>query len=417
MSDASGAGPRTAYLSLGLLTVTYVFAYADRFAMAMLLQPIKTDLRLSDATLGLLTGFAFAAFYAAAGIPLGRMADRVNRKTLLATSLTAWSIATAACGVAGSWLQLALARMAVGVGEAGCAPASHSLISDLFQPGRRALPLAIFTSGGTLGMVGGFAIGAELEARLGWRGTFAALGGAGLVFVPVLALMLPKVPRDTRTEREAPARLLDLFRTRGFVSLTLAISFVTLGLLGLTQWLPAFYERTFGLSRIAIGGTLATVNGLGSFVGLLGGGWLADWGARRHPRWPLRQFVLSTTLVVPLQLAMLLAASPSVSFTLAFLTMLVGMAGTGPALAVVQTIVPPRTRATATATLLVGSALIGTGGGPFIAGALSDALQPTLQVDSLRWSLATVAAAAGAIATLLACLATTASAPRTDKST
>lgn len=119
--------------------------------MAMLVQPIKNDLRLSDSALGLLTGFAFFAFYATAGIPLGRIADPINRKTVLATSLDAWSIATATCGAAGSFLQLAIARMTVGIGEGGCAPASHSLISDLFPPGRRALPLAIFTSGGALG--------------------------------------------------------------------------------------------------------------------------------------------------------------------------------------------------------------------------------------------------------------------------
>jgi predicted MFS family arabinose efflux permease len=398
--------PRTTYLALGLLTVTYIFGYADRFLMAILVQPIKADLGLSDAALGLLTGFAFAAFYAAAGIPLGRIADRVNRRTLLTVSLATWSAATAACGAAGSFGQLALARMAVGIGEGGCAPASHSLISDLFPAGRRALPLGIFTAGGMLGMVGGFAVGGMLEAKLGWRGAFWSLGGLGLLMVPLLAFALPEPRQGNARSRPAPIPMRELLATPGFLLLVLAYSFVTLGLLGITQWLPAFYERSFGLSRVAIGGTLAIVDGLGAIIGLIAGGWISDLGMRLSARWPLHQFVTAALCVVPLQLAMLLAPSANISFALAFLTMLVGMSGTGPALSVIQGIVPASARATATASVLVGSALIGMGGGPLLVGVLSDAFHATLHAESLRWSLAAVTAAGGSIAAALATLAT-----------
>jgi predicted MFS family arabinose efflux permease len=360
---------------------------------------------LSDSALGLLTGFAFAAFYAAAGIPLGRLADRVNRKTLLAVSLAGWSVATAACGAAGSFGQLALARMAVGIGEGGCAPASHSLISDLFPPGRRALPLAIFSAGGMLGMVGGFAAGGVLEAKLGWRGAFWALGGTGILLVPLLGLALPEPRHGNVKSGPAPTPLRTLLAAPGFLLLVLAYSSVTLGTLGITQWLPAFYERSFGLSRVAIGGTLAIVDGLGAIIGLVAGGWIADLGSRRSARWPLHQFVVASILVVPLQLAALLAPSSELSFAFAFLTMLVGMLGTGPALAVIQTIVPPGARATATATVLVASALISSGGGPLFVGLLSDAFHATLNAESLRWALVIVAATGGSVAAILAGLA------------
>jgi predicted MFS family arabinose efflux permease len=406
VAGTSPSGSGRAHFALGLLTVTYAFAYADRFLMAMLVQPIKADLRLSDSALGLLTGFAFFAFYATAGIPLGRLADRINRRMLLATSLAAWSIATATCGLAGSYLQLALSRMAVGVGEGGCAPASHSLISDLFPAGRRALPLGIFTAGGTLGMFGGFSAGGVLEATLGWRGAFWVLGGTGMLFVPILALALPEPRRTGVAPLGRPTPLRELLGTPGFVLLALSYSFLTVGLLGITQWLPAFYERCFGLNRSIIGASLATVGGLGAILGLVTGGWIADRISRRFVRWPLYQFVGATILVVPLQLAMLLVPGVNASFALAFVSMLIGWLGTGPALALIQTIAPQGARATATATVLVGSAVIGMGGGPLVVGVLSDAFHASLQTDSLRWALAGVAAVGGSVAAALGILAT-----------
>lgn len=397
---------RSAHLTLVLLTVNYVFAYADRYLMAILVQPIKSELRLSDSALGLLTGFAFSAFYAAAGLPLGRIADRVNRRLLLTISLAAWSVATAACGAATSFIQLALARMSVGIGEGGCSPSSHSLIADLFPPGHRAFPLGIFTAGAMAGMLGGFAAGSVLEAHLGWRGAFWALGATGFLFVPVIGLGLKEPRREAASATPSEASLRELFRTPGFLLLALSYSFVTLGFLGITQWLPAFYERSFGLNRVTIGGMLALMSGVGGIVGLVGGGWIADWGSHRSSRWPLYQFVGATVLAIPVQLAVLLVSNPNVSFALTFLAMLFATVGSGPAFAVIQTIVPPGARATATAALLVGYAVIGMGGGPLLIGILSDALQPVWQADSLRRALVAVAAAGGVIAFILGALAT-----------
>ena len=305
-----------------------------------------------------------------------------------------------------SFMQLALARMSVGIGEGGCSPASHSLISDLFPPGRRALPLGIFTAGAMAGMLGGFGAGSLLEAHLGWRGAFWVLGGTGLLFVPVIGSRLREPRREVDSTHSSQASLTELFRTPGFIFLVVSYSFATLGFLGITQWLPAFYERSFGLTRVTIGGTLAIMSGIGGIVGLIAGGLVADWGSRRSSRWHLYQFVGSAALAVPIQLAMLLVSTPNASFALAFLTMLVATLGSGPAFAVIQTIVPVGARATATATVLVAYAVIGMGGGPLVIGVLSDVLQPTWHADSLRWALVSVAAIGGAGAVILGALAT-----------
>jgi predicted MFS family arabinose efflux permease len=400
-ANPSNGSTRRAYGALAILTLIYVFAYADRFMMAILLQPIKTELQLSDSALGLLTGFAFFVFYAAAAIPLGRLADRVNRRNLLAASLGAWSVATVACGAAGSFVQLALARMAVGIGEGGCAPASHSLISDFFSPGRRALPISIFSAGGTLGMFGGFAAGGWLEAQFGWRGAFIALGAAGVLVVPLILWSLPEPRTGSSKQGVPPTALRELLSTPGFLLIVSAYSFMTLGMLGVTQWLPAFYERSFHLERLTIGNTLATVGGIGAILGLLIGGWLSDRGSRRSPHWPLYQFVAAALIAAPLQLGMLWVSNSNASFFLAFASTLVVWMASSPAFALIQTIVPPGARATATGCVLVGSALIGMGGGPFLAGILSDVLDPTLGSESLRWALAIIVCISGAAVLVL----------------
>jgi MFS family permease len=398
-STATGNAKR----SLALLTLTYVFSYADRYTMAILAQPIKVDLRLSDTQVGLLTGFAFSALYALAALPLGRLADRTNRIRLLAYSLAIWSVLTGLCSLTRNFTELALARMGIGIGEAGCVPSAHSLISDLYHPRRRALALAVFTCGGMAGMLGAFAIGGRLEHVLGWRTTFVAIALPGFLLSLALPVVLsePRARVNGLTEGANFVPLGQLWRIPGFIALLAGYGFLVFNTLGITQWLPAFYERSFGLTRVTIGGMLALGQGIGSILGLLVGGFVSDRGGRLHSKWPPAQMILAVALALPAQMASFVVRDVALSMSLGFIAILVAMMGMAPAFALVQNITPPRARATAAAMSLAMAAIIGSGGGPLAAGAISDLLHETQGDASLRLALVTAGGFGGITAVIL----------------
>nr|WP_254447819.1 MFS transporter [Sphingomonas sp. ID1715] len=182
-------------LTLFLLTLTYFFSYMDRQILSILLEPIRADLKLSDTQLGLLTGLAFAVFYATLGIPVARLADRGNRRNIVAISLAVWSLFTALCGLAQNYVQLLLARIGVGVGEAGSSPPSHSMIADLYPPDRRAGAMAVYTSGVVLGGGFGTMIGGYLAHEYGWRLAIMAVGLPGLALAIIVRLFVVEPPR------------------------------------------------------------------------------------------------------------------------------------------------------------------------------------------------------------------------------
>ena len=185
----------SAAYGLALLTFVSFFNYMDRMVLAVLLQPIKHELGLSDSQLGLLGGLAFAALYATLGLPLARVADRRPRVVILSVCLALWSVMTAATGLARSFLQLFLARMGVGVGEAGCVPSAHSLIGDLFPPERRAFAISVFQAGGIAGLSAGLITTGVIADQFGWRAALAVVGLPGLVLAVVIATTLSEPQR------------------------------------------------------------------------------------------------------------------------------------------------------------------------------------------------------------------------------
>lgn len=384
----SGGGQR--YYALALLTLAYVFNFVDRQIIAILQDPIKAEFGLSDTQLGLLNGFAFALFYVGFGLPLARWADGGIRRNLLAWAVALWSLMTALCGLAQSYAQLLLARMGVGVGEAGCSPAAHSMISDLFPAEQRATALGTYSMGVNLGILMGFVAGGWLNELYGWRVALMVVGLPGLL----LALWIRLTVREPVRQETGNQTLVPMAQVFGYFWslnsarwLALGCGLTSVGGYGLANWMPSFLIRSHGMGTAELGIWLALIAGVGGGLGTFCGGWLADRLGRRDPRWALwlPALVLSTLLpllalsfLLPGKLPALLVYIYPASVISSYLA---------PAIATLHSLSPNRMRAMASAVLFLVINLIGLGLGPLAIGLLSDLLQPQLGAESLRYAL------------------------------
>jgi MFS family permease len=382
--------PWVSWYALAILAAMNFFAYVDRSALALLLEPIKAELHLKDRDLGLLSGLAFAALYATVGIPLARVADRSSRVKLVAASLAFWSVMTAVCGLARNFPQLFLARMGVGVGEAGCVTAAHSLISDYFPRERRALAISIFQAGAVVGLsVGLFIVGA-IGQTLGWRAALQIVGlaGAPLALLSWLTLREPMRPQaQTPTNEPALQAIGALMRRPAFVHLAVAYALSTICTSSMTQWMPSLLMRSFGMSMAQVGAWSGMASAVGGVLGLLTGGFLATWLAPRDPRWELRLPAITYALYIPLYILMILSPTAVSALLLKTVANFVAAIGGGLAVASVQSFAEPNRRATAVSLVLFLSSMLGMGLGPYLIGALSDILAPSLGRESLRYAM------------------------------
>jgi predicted MFS family arabinose efflux permease len=349
---------------------------------------MKRDLGLTDTQLGLVSGLAFALLYATAGLPLARIADRGPRVRLLAACIAAWSLMTALTGQVRTFAELFLVRMGVGVGEAGCVPASHSLIADLFPPDRRALALGIFQAGGLLGLTLGLALAGWLADTQGWRTALLLIGLAGLPLALLIALALPE-PARGGTEappaaESARTAVQALLARPVFLQVLLGISVGAFAAYGKAQWYPAFYVRSHGLSLTEIGLYGSLASGLGGILGILAGGTAMIPLRPRDARWELWLPMAGYLVAIPFALLTLSAADHRVAFLAQFLAVFSAATGGGASLAALQGQAEPHRRATAAALMLILSSLIGLGLGPVAVGLLSDLLAPRFGPDSLR---------------------------------
>jgi MFS family permease len=385
----SRAGAASWY-ALIVLSAINMFAYVDRSALAILMQPIKLELNLNDQQLGLLSGLAFALFYSTLGVPLARLADKSSRLRLISICLVLWSAMTALGGWARNFTQLFLARVGVGVGEAGCVPAAHSLISDYFPRERRALAISIFQAGAVVGLSGGLFIVGLLGEKMGWR---AALQIVGLAGVPVALLAYftlrePARPTAGPTHNEPAGQALRaLLQRPAFTHLMIAYSLSTICTSGMTQWMPTFLIRSFGMTIAEVGAWSGMAGAVGGVLGLLTGGFAAAWLVRRDPRWELWLPTLTYGIYIPLFILMMLSPDPLTALTIKTIANFVAAIGGGVALSTVQSFAEPNRRATAVSLVLFLSSLLGMGLGPYLIGAASDALEPTLGVESLRYGM------------------------------
>src|SRR5262245_11248961 len=279
---------------LALLTLVYAFNFIDRMIVTTLGQAIKIDLKITDAQLGLLQGLAFAIFFTTLGIPLARLAERVNRVNLIAVCLALWSGMTALCGTAANYTQLFVYRMGVGVGEAGCSPPAQSVITDLYAAKSRATALSIYSLGIPLGLMFGAMSGGWIADELGWRHAFFIVGLPGVLLAVVFKWAVKEPPRGlAEAAHPDPAAtapplahvVRQLFGNASFLHILIGATLIAFVAYGTGTFTQPYLNRAFGLSYTQVGLVFGLVSGAAAAIGTVLGGVAGDWAGRRALRW------------------------------------------------------------------------------------------------------------------------------------
>lgn len=380
-------------LVLAILGTINLVNQMDRVLFSLMVEPIKAELEFSDSQMGLLGGIAFAVSYAVIGLVAGRIADNWNRVRLIGLALVIWSAATGAMGFAYSFLQMFLGRAAVGVGEAGCVPASQSIISDTVPVKDRAMMISLFTGFGTVGTLVGLLLGGLVLAQIGWRMTFVAFGLFGVIPVAVLFLFL----RDPRPERRFVASealsfsdVRTMLKRRETQALIIAIPLLYT-LVGAATWIPAFFQRTHGISTEEFARVGGAFLGLGLIAGTFGGGLIINFLVRRDARWEFWWSGLSCALALAPLLPIYLGADLAIAYPCLFAAFFISATGFGPSMACMHRVANQSVRATAIAVIMFASSIIAYGGVPAVIGVLSDLFaQAGVSADdgaSLRYAM------------------------------
>lgn len=371
--------PSRRYWVLAMLTLIYMFNHVDRQILVILLEPIKSELQLSDSDLGILTGIAFAAFYATLGIPVAIWADRGNRRNIIALSLTIWSAMTALSGLATSYVHLLLARMGVGVGEAGGTPPATSMIADLYRSDERATAMGIYTSGIGLGILAGFALGGFVYEAVGWRAAFFVAGLPGLALALLFRFTVREPIRGQADNRQAdkttvPVREAFQFiiGQRAFVWMLLGCLFICISSNAFLVFTSSYLQRAYGLTPGQIGVPLGLlIGGVGS-IGSIAIGLLCDRLSARDLRWRPMMIAISSAVSVPFVWQMLQARTAEMAYAWYAVPCFLGLVYASIAYTAVQELVKVQMRSFAAAFLLFSMTLVGIGGGPWMAGVLSE---------------------------------------------
>ncbi len=377
--------------------------FLDRQIIALLAEPIKREMRLTDQQIGLMTGLSFALVYTAIGIPLATVADRWNRSRLIAVAVATWSLATVMCGQAGSFAQLFLARIGVGIGEAGSSPGSHSLIAALFPPERRASALGVLGAAIPVGAFLAYTSGGLMVQYFDWRTAFLLAGAPGLVVAALLWFTVPEPrgspplsailvrPPGAPTFRAAVGELAVIPAYWHLMAATTVISFISYGLSAFTAGLVV---RMHGISYGELGLKLGLVIGLSGFIGAIVGGRAGDWLNRLRPGLALHCVVLTMLLAGPGMMAAVYAPNANLVFLLLAIPTFAATAYFGPTYAMIQKLASETNRALAVALFTLPSGLIGLGLGPVFVGTLSDAFSGGIKADegkALQQALAILA--------------------------
>ncbi|MEM1232233.1 MAG: MFS transporter [Pseudomonadota bacterium] len=403
------------YYVLGILTLTSLLSIADRLVMSILIEDIKAEFTMTDTQIGLLAGLAFTLFYAFLGIPIARLADQTNRKNIVAIALAVWSAMTALCGAATGFISLFLARLGVGVGEAGGSPPSYSLIADYFRPNERARAMGIYITGAAMGTGSGLMLGGYLADWLGWRMTFVALGVPGVILGLILYLTVREPERGRLDEGDpagavAPAlraTLAALARNRVYLWVGLSYALLTMVGYAMAIWTAPIMLRNFDVSRADTGFYLGCAFFLGGIPGPIIGGYLTDYLVRFDERW--RAWIPAICVVLSvLAFAACLTASTFEAFLALFVVAYTFfMLPQAPSMALLQSSVSAGKRALAVAFMLLVNNLLGQALGPFLIGAMSDAMAPSYAERSLNYAVLILCSVA-ALATMVGYLRTAA---------
>lgn len=405
---------KAAYFCLFMLTIVYSFNFIDRQLIAILQEPIKADLDLSDTQLGLLSGFAFALFYVTAGIPIARLADRSNRKNIVALSVFIWSFMTCICGMAQNYLHLLLARIGVGVGEAGGSPPSHSMISDLFPEKKRATALGLYSTGVNIGILFGFLLGGWLNEFFGWRVAFVVVGLPGVLLAILVAVTVKEPPRGRFDGKQSPSTSKTFGQAMGllwslktFRYLSLASAMNAFAIYAVSNWSASFMIRTHGMETGELGSWLALILGVGGAVGVVMGGVVSDRLSHRDRRSYLWVPMVALLVAVPGAYLAYSVTSNYVALIMLFFPGVLLNCYLGNVIATTHSLVDANMRATSSAVLFLIINIVGMGLGPSSVGIISDWLSSTHGSASLGMALQSVVPASMVVAAALFYVAST----------
>lgn len=392
---------RKANWALVLLFLTIAINILDRQIVNILAESIKTDLQISDAQLGLLTGTAFGILYSVLGIPLGRLADRMDRVRLISLALLIWSTFTVISGMARNFVQLGLARIGVGVGEAACVPASVALVSDLFPEKRATSAISLMMLGVPAGTFTGLLFGGLIGSEFGWRVALVLAGLPGLV----LALIFVTTVRDPRTgwlaaagarsggsggagEQSFLGALTTLIKRPGYPILVIGVTCSILLAAVMGAWLPVFFIRVHGLSVAEMGGYAAICFGIGGGIGTLGSGVLCDALRPRIREVEAKVLIASLLLSVPALLLTLFSPDAYIALVGMFLLNVFIFSYLAPSSTLLQRAATPDTRSLAIGGAISFGNILSLGLVIALIGALSDALTPLYGERAIQYALA-----------------------------
>jgi MFS family permease len=383
------------YYVLGVLTIVYALNFLDRTIFNVLIEPIKKEFTLSDTTMGLLAGFGFVLFYSLLGIPIARLADRLNRRNIVAIAFAFWSAMTFLCGMAQTVATLTLARIGVGIGESAGSPASQSIIADLFNKNERPRALGIYAIGTYLGIFLGYFIGGYVNQHYGWRMAFFTAGLPGIALAAVLWLTISEPKRGAMAETFTPEpigpTLGFLTSQQSFVIVLIGFCLTTYTNYATAAWIPPFLARVHHLSSAEIGTYAGTFKGLAGMAGTLIGGLVVAQISRRDDRWKLWAPAITSGLAGPVfAVCMLTNDFATMVAALAATSFLVGF-HLGPIFAIAQTVARPSMRALASAIIALTATCFGQGVGPLVVGVINDALKNDYGANAVRYSLLSAA--------------------------
>ncbi|MCW2350464.1 spinster family MFS transporter [Sphingobium sp. B12D2B] len=362
-----------------VLLLVSIFNFADRAILAVLAQPIKEDLGLTDTDLGILQGLGFAIMYSVLGVPLGMLAERVNRTRLIAICVAAWSAMTAVCGLATGFTTLLLGRIGVGIGEAGVQPPTSSLLSDHYKANRRASVLAVISLGSPFGFLLGQSLGGWVATQWDWRTAFFVMAAPGIMVSLLVWFTLREPPRglaDGRITR-APVPSLGtvlrfLLAKKTYIHLLAGVTIAGFTLNAIANFVLPFYLRSFEINLATLGVIFGIVTFTSNGIGMLLGGFGFDWLSRRDMRWVLWGPALCMSLCVPIYFGAFMSRELYVSLACIFFGNMALITFMAPTMGTMQNLAGPQMRAmTAAITALVGG-LLGAGLGPTVTGVLSD---------------------------------------------
>ena len=394
-TDTAARPSARRYYVLGILTVVYALNFLDRTIFNVLIEPIKKEFQLSDTMMGLLAGFGFALFYSLLGIPIARVADRLNRRNIVAVAFAFWSAMTALCGAASSVTSLALARIGVGIGESAGSPASQSIVADLFAKNERPRALGIYAIGTYLGVFLGYFIGGYINQHYGWRMAFFTAGLPGIALAAVLWLTVSEPKRGAMAETFTPEpigpTLGFLASQKTFIIVLVGFCLTTYTNYATSAWIPPFLARVHHLSSVEIGTYAGTFKGLCGMAGTLIGGLVVAQISKRDDRWKLWAPAIMSGLAGPVFAVCMLTQDFKIMVAaLAATSFLVGF-HLGPIFAIAQTVAKPSMRALASAFILLTATCFGQGVGPLAVGMINDALKADYGADAVRYSLLSAA--------------------------